>query len=181
LSQEDWGNGWDAPARLYPPRDDLVGFAVPQAIREAFSEASRCLATKAFTACAIMCRKTLEGICHDHNISGGTLVGRLQMLRDKGVIEGRLYEWSDQLRLVGNEAAHDVKVQVSAQDAGDALAFTRAMLEYVYTFREQFEQFKERRAKQVHSGSSGPANDRRLLAPAADPQPIISPVVMEEG
>jgi hypothetical protein len=146
LSQNDWGDGkWDAPGRLYPVRDDFVGVAVPKPIRNAFAEASRCLGAKAFTACAIMCRKALEGVCHDHGTAGRTLVDRLSDLKNKGIIEGRLYEWSDELRLVGNEAAHDVKVEVSTQDAVDALAFTRAVLEYVYTFRDQFEQFKKRR------------------------------------
>ena len=159
LLQNDWGDGkWDAPGRLFPARDDFVGFAVPQSIRNAFAEASRCLAAKAFTACAIMCRKSLEGVCEDHGATGRTLVDRLTALKSMGVIEGRLFEWSDALRLVGNEAAHDVKVEVTPQDAADALAFTRAVLEYVYTFRDQFEQFKKRRSKSAKpKGSASPS------------------------
>ncbi len=72
---------------------------------------------------------------------------RLERLRDQGVIEGRLHEWADELRIVGNEAAHDVSVEVSAQDAADTLEFTRAVLEYAYTFRQRFERFRKRRAK----------------------------------
>ena len=171
LVQEDWGDGWDTPGRLYPPRDDFVGFSVPKSIRNAFAEASRCLGAKAFTACAIMCRKTLEGVCHDHEATGRSLVDRLKSLKEKGVIEGRLYDWSDELRLVGNEAAHDVKVEVSAQDAADALAFTRAMLEYVYTFREQFEQFKDRRQKQAEAKPRIPVKRKPPPDGGIEPKP----------
>jgi len=94
-----------------------------------------------------MCRKTLEGVCEEHKVAGRTLQERIQALKDTGVIEGRLYQWADELRLVGNEAAHDVSVEVSAQDANDTVDFTRAVLEYVYTFRDQFERFKQRRQK----------------------------------
>jgi hypothetical protein len=93
----------------------------------------------------MMCRKTLEGVCDDHKITGRTLQQRLAVLRDQGAIEGRLYEWADELRLVGNEAAHDVKVQVTPDDARDTFEFTRALLEYAYTFRLRFEEFKKRR------------------------------------
>jgi hypothetical protein len=73
LAQDDFGNGWDDPARLFPPRDDLVGWAIPEKIRNAYVEAVRCFNTKAFTASAIMCRKTLEGVCQQHGISASNL------------------------------------------------------------------------------------------------------------
>ena len=147
LAQDDFGNGWDEPARLFPPRDDLVGWAIPDKIRKAYIEAVRCFNAKAFTASAIMCRKTIEGVCQQQGVSERTLKLALNELRSRGIIEGRLFEWADELRLAGNEAAHDVDVEFSTQDAGDAVEFTKALLEYVYTFREKFEQFKQRRQK----------------------------------
>ncbi len=147
LVQEQWGDTWDKPSRIFPVREDQVGWSVPKGIRNAFAEAARCLNVKAYTAAAIMCRKTLEGVCEEHKVAGRTLQERIQALKDTGVIEGRLYQWADELRLVGNEAAHDVSVEVSAQDANDTVDFTRAVLEYVYTFRDQFERFKQRRQK----------------------------------
>jgi hypothetical protein len=66
-------------------------------------------------------------------------------MKETGVIENRLYEWADALRISGNEAAHDVSTNVSREDAKDILEFTHALLEYVFTFQERFEQFKERR------------------------------------
>lgn len=149
LHQNQWGDNWDDPGRLYPARDDLLGWSIPRPIAAAFSEAAHCRSSKAFTACAIMCRKTLEGVCDDHKVTGNNLQQRLAALRDSGAIEGRLYEWADELRLVGNEAAHDVHVQVGPEDARDTFEFTRALLEYAYTFRHRFDEFKKRRAGSV--------------------------------
>ena len=149
LAQEDFGNGWDEPGRIFPPRDDLVGWAIPEKIRNAYVEAVRCFNGKAFTASAIMCRKTLEGVCQQHGVSASNLKKSLATLKENGVIEGRLFEWADELRLAGNEAAHDVNVEVQSRDAGDIIEFTKALLEYVYTFREKFEEFKQRRSKKT--------------------------------
>ena len=64
-------------------------------------------------------------------------------MKEKGIIENRLFEWADALRISGNEAAHGVNSNISSQDAKDILEFTHALLEYVFTFQEKFEEFKE--------------------------------------
>lgn len=145
--QEDYGNGWDTPYRLYPAQENQLNVSIPEPIRNAYAEARSCFKTKAYTAAAIMCRKTLEAICAEHGAIGRTLVSALKEMKEKGVIESRLYEWADALRISGNEAAHDVTITVLAEDARDVLEFTNALLEYVFTFRDKFEAFKQRRAK----------------------------------
>lgn len=131
---------------LYPPEDNRVNPGLPVPLKSAYSEAIACFKSKAYTATVIMCRKTLEGICVEHGVKGNNLVSSLKELKDKGVIENRLYEWADALRISGNEATHDVTVIVSSEDARDILEFTNALLEYVFTFRDKFEEFKKRRA-----------------------------------
>jgi len=145
MLQVDEGPGWEEPERLYPPKETSISAAVPNAIRSAYEEARTCFRGKAFTAAAIMCRKTLEGICEEHKITGRNLADSLKQMKDQGIIERRLYEWADALRISGNEAAHSVNVTISAQDARDILEFTNALLEYVFTFQDKFEQFKKRR------------------------------------
>ncbi len=93
-----------------------------------------------------MCRKTLEGIAEENNITARNLATALKEMKDKGIIENRLYEWADVLRISGNEAAHGVTSKISPQDAKDILEFTHALLEYVFTFQEKFEQFKKRQS-----------------------------------
>jgi hypothetical protein len=145
--QEDFGNGWEGPLRVFPPQDKQLGRSIPAPIRQAYREAVLCLKAKAFTASAIMCRKTLEGLCAEHNVKGRNLAQSLKALKAKGLIDGALVEWAEALRNFGNEAAHDVKITISPQDARDIIAFTEALIEYVFTFRDQFARFQERRKK----------------------------------
>jgi len=134
------------PRRVFPPAERReLGIAVPKNIQAAFKEAVQCFKGKAFTASAIMCRKTLEGLCAAHEAKAGNLAKRLAKLRDDGVIETRLFEWAEELRVLGNEAAHGVDSTVSRQDCEDILEFTEALAQYVFTYRHKFQQFKERR------------------------------------
>jgi hypothetical protein len=144
--QEDYGTGLEETAtRVYPPRAKQLGWSIPTPIRNAYREALSCFKAKAFTASAIMCWKTLEGLCVAHGIKTRNLSQSLKKLKEKELIEGRLLEWAEELRHFGNEAAHDVGVTISAQDAKDIMTFTEALMEYVFTYRDQFERFKKRR------------------------------------
>jgi hypothetical protein len=141
------GMGWEYnPVTVLCPGERSLDASVPKIIAKSYEEAVACAGSGAFTACAIMCRRTLEGICDSHGIVAGNLDGKLKKLRDDGVIEKRLFEWADSLRLVGNEAAHDVAAEVPKEDARDLLDFTRALVEYIFTFTENFKKFTERRA-----------------------------------
>ena len=144
--QEDYGGGWETATRVFPPQTKGLGYAVPNPISRAFDEARTCFGAKAYTATAIMCRKTAEGLCEEQRAKGRTFAAKLQNLKDEEIIEKRLFEWADELRLSGNEAAHKVEVTITKEDATDLLEFTRALMEYVYTFGKKFDAFKDRRA-----------------------------------
>jgi hypothetical protein len=148
------GETWGKPTRLYPDMEDRqLGLAVPNPIRSAFAEARACYKeAKAYTACAIMCRKVLEGVCESHGASGGSLAQRLKKLSDSGQIDKRLFEWTDAMRLVGNEAAHGVSDTVSREDASDLLDLAEAVAEYLYTVKEKFDSFSKRRAAKKAGG-----------------------------
>jgi len=75
----------------------------------------------------------------------GNLAQRLKALSDQGLLDKRLYEWIETLRVVGNEAAHDVSVTVPREDASDLLELAEAVAEYLYTFKEKFDAFQRRR------------------------------------
>lgn len=148
--QCDHGDGFnaDVPVRVYPPMDRQLGWHVPKLIKTAFNEAVLCFKVKAFTASAIMCRKTLEGLCAEHGIKERTLSQSLRKLKEKQIIEERLFEWAEALRTMGNEAAHGVECTISQQDCQDTLDFTEALVQYVFTYTDQFARFKNRRESQ---------------------------------
>jgi hypothetical protein len=93
-----------------------------------------------------MCRKALEGICSEHGVKERNLAASLKAMKDQGQIDERLFEWSDSLRMVGNEAAHGVGLTIVQPDAKDVLEFTNAILDYLFSYRDRFEKFKARRA-----------------------------------
>jgi len=142
--QENFGGDcWDDPYRLYPTQDKINPF-YPEPIKKAYSEAQACFKTKAYTAAAIMCRKTLEGICMEYKIKEKNLESSLKKMKEQGIIESRLFEWADTLRISGNEAVHDLNITVAPDDARDIIEFTSAILEYVFTFKDKYEQYKKR-------------------------------------
>lgn len=140
------GDVWGDPLILHPPPDFRVNPKAPADIQAAFSEAFTCYRSRAYTASAIMCRKTLEGICLAHNAEERNLALSLRKLRDEGLIDQQLFDWSDALRLAGNEAAHGVANSIEAPDARDILEFTNAILDYLFSYRDRFNQFRQRRA-----------------------------------
>ncbi|MBK3746649.1 DUF4145 domain-containing protein [Pseudomonas balearica] len=140
------GDKWDIPFVVFPQGDIRVNPSAPVEIRAAFQEACTCYRTRAYTASAIMCRKTLEGTCAAHGVEERNLSASLKKMKELTLIDDRLFEWSDALRVVGNEAAHGVNVAISQADAKDAIEFTNAILDYLFSYRDRFEQFKKRRA-----------------------------------
>lgn len=141
------GDKWDTPYLVFPTTDLRVNPSAPRDIQAAFEEACACYRAQAFTALAIKCRKTLEGICEAHGVKERTLAAALNKMKETSRIDDRLFEWSDSLRVAGNEAAHGVGASIAQPDAKDILEFTNAILDYLFSFRDRFEQFKARRVK----------------------------------
>lgn len=139
------GDKWDTPFVVFPHADTRVNPNAPKEIRTAFEEACTCYRSQAYTASAIMCRKTIEGVCAEHGVEERNLSISLKKMKENGLIDERLYEWSDALRLVGNEAAHGVTTSITQPDAKDMIEFTNAILDYLFSYRDRFEQFKKRR------------------------------------
>jgi hypothetical protein len=147
LAGQEWyaEDTWSDPYRLYPPRLKRLSIAIPPPLRSAYKEALICHKAKAYTAAAIMCRKTLEGLCDNHGATSRSLASGLRKLKEDGVIDQRLFDWADALRIMGNEAAHGADFSVDADDAKDVLDFVEAILDYVYVYRKRFDEFIERR------------------------------------
>ncbi|MEU2272022.1 DUF4145 domain-containing protein [Streptomyces olindensis] len=128
-----------------PPR--ALAESVPEVLRREHFEARTCFKSKAYTATVVMVRRTLEGVCAQHGITKKPLYRAFEEMKSVGLIEGRLFEWAQELRVLGNEGAHFTGKSVTRQDASDAVALAEALLDYLYVFNEQFLQFKERRKK----------------------------------
>ncbi len=84
-------------------------------------------------------------VCAAHGVEERNLSASLKKMKEQTLIDDRLFEWSDALRVLGNEAAHGVKISISQPDAKDTIEFTNAILDYLFSYRDRFEQFKKRR------------------------------------
>jgi Domain of unknown function (DUF4145) len=100
--------------------------------------------TLAFKAAALLARSALEASAKLLKAEGGKLRARIHNLADEGIITGKLAEWADEVRITGNEAAHDMK-SVTKEDADAALYFLDSFLEDVYTVPHRQEERRRRR------------------------------------
>lgn len=145
-AREDFGGGFsddDRPATVYPPPHRLSP-SVPAGLRREWEEAQTCFAAKAYAACVVMVRRTLEGTCAEQGVQVKNLDKALKKLATDGLIDATLAEWADVLRRVGNKGAHYTGEAVSREDAQDALDFAEALLDHLYVLRKRFEQFQSR-------------------------------------
>lgn len=145
-AREDFGGGFqddDRPATVYPAQRRLPP-AVPKGLRREWEEAQTCFDAKAYAACVVMVRRTLEGTCEEQGVKAKTLHKALQELAEAGHIDQTLAEWANVLRRVGNRGAHYTGEPVPRQDAEDALAFAEALLDHLYVLRRRFDEFRSR-------------------------------------
>jgi hypothetical protein len=143
---------WESPTILWPELNREMSLKIPEPLRAEHSEARKCFNSGAYTATVVMVRRTLEGVCAD-NGAKGTLYKALEQMKLVGLIEGRLLEWAQELRVIGNDGAHYTGRPVARQDAKDAIDLAEAILNYMYVFSAQFAEFRERRQLQEHPES----------------------------
>lgn len=122
----------------YPPeRIDFDSTRVPGPIIESLEEAITCHANHCFIAAAIMVRKTLELLCHTQNATGGNLKERISGLGSKVVLPPDLLSGLDDVRLLGNDAAHiesQAYAKVSQEEIEVAIEFTKEVLKAIYQY-----------------------------------------------
>ncbi|MFE4701405.1 DUF4145 domain-containing protein [Streptomyces sp. NPDC056738] len=148
--EEDYGDGWDEdPVTVWPQTQQVMSPLIPETLRRQHGETYRCFTAKAYTATVVMVRRTLEGLCREQGAQGRSLMQMLQHLNSSGKIEGRLLEWSQELRMLGNEGAHFTNTSITPEDAADAIVFSEALIDYIYVYSTQFENFKKRRPKKT--------------------------------
>lgn len=110
---------------------------IPEKILNAFQEAIISHSNNCFIASAIMIRKTLEEICVDRGATGKNLYARLQDLGTKIVVPKELIEGMQELRLLGNDAAHiesNTFDEVGKNEVEISIEFAKEILKAVYQY-----------------------------------------------
>jgi len=131
----------------FPPQ--LIDFEkqnIPDKVLMAFEESVLCHANQCYIAAAIMIRKTLEEICKDRNATGADLKKRIQALGGKIVLPKELLKAMDELRLLGNDAAHvesRVFDNIGVEEVELSVEVTKELLKATYQYEDLLKKLKQ--------------------------------------
>jgi hypothetical protein len=125
--------------------------SVPQDVKKATIEAEKCLSVGCFNACGTMTRRAVDAICEDKGAEGENLYKKLERLKNNNQITPALWEWAEDLRIVGRSGAHPEWPEVTAKDAEYAVRFLRDIIKYVYVLpaERQAHRLKETKKKRT--------------------------------
>jgi hypothetical protein len=116
----------------YPVSTPVTHAAVPSDVQSAGEEAEKCLAVGAYNACGVMCRRAMHSLCKDKGGMGGDLYGQLKILLDNQTIAVDIWQWAEELRVLGRNGAHPEWENISADDAQYGVNFLQEIIRYVY-------------------------------------------------
>ena len=136
--------------RTYP--GDSIPFDkinIPDNVLYAFEEAVNCYANNCYVASGIMIRKTLEVLCEENGATGNTLFQKIKDIGTKILIPKELIEAMDELRILGNDAAHvEAKTydQVGKQEIEISIEFVKEILKALYQYESLLSRLRELKA-----------------------------------
>ena len=119
----------------------------PERIGTYWLQAQRNILDENWDAAVVMARSALQIALRDHQATGNSLKQEIDDLASKGILPPTMQEWANHIRELGNDSAHPNLEQgpTNPQDACDIVEFLNFLLEYLYTFPHQIQQYQERR------------------------------------
>lgn len=125
--------------KQYPERDVKIPEGLPEKVQQVFHEAERAFEGKIWGAAAMQFRKALEQACKDKGQSSGKLYNKIEGLEQNGLITADLKDWAHEIRIIGNEAAHDdpLPEEEAKKEAEDIRVFSDLFMTYVYTLPQK--------------------------------------------
>lgn len=122
----------------YPPEViDFDSTNLPTLILSSLEEAVKAHAAGCFKASALMVRRVLEELCADKKATGGDLKARLANLSGSVIVPQELLAAADELRILGNDAAHvEAKAYdaIGPEEATIAVELAKELLKAVYQY-----------------------------------------------
>ena len=124
---------WQVEEIWPKPEQTIAPSATPDAISRNFIQAENAAKSGYYDAAGMTYRRVLELTIKEKYPSGsGTLAKRIRDYAESGGLTASMREWADTVRVIGNESAHD-EAEPGKEDIDDLAAFSRVMLEYLYT------------------------------------------------
>lgn len=147
----------------FPVASLSIHISVPENVKRATFEAELCLSVGAYNACGVMARRAINSLCQDKGAKGKDLYEQLQFLRNNHMITPDLWEWAEELRVVGRSGAHPEWEKVSADEADYAIRFLREIIRYVYINPYERAQRRLRETKKKKGAQDSPGRKKKLL------------------
>jgi hypothetical protein len=105
---------------------------LPADVSAAYDEARDSMSVNAFTACELVCRKILMHIAVEKGANEGeSFVSYINYLEAQGYVTPPMKGWVDQIRTIGNAAAHELSPPQRVR-AESVIMFTAELLRLVY-------------------------------------------------
>ena len=139
--------------KIYPNTlPEPIDSNVPDFLKKDLLEANTCFANSCYKAAALISRRILQMCCLDKKApSKEDLLKQIDWLLKKQIITAELQQWAHQVRIVGNEAAHEqeknLKEAVTKEDAEDIKKLLKAIIELLYITPEISKRMQEKRKK----------------------------------
>lgn len=118
---------------------------IPQRVLEAFEETVTCYANSCYVAAAMLLRKCVEELCEERGGKGVKLDARIKDLGNRGILQETILEAMDDLKFLGNDAAHFTSKtyqQIGEEEARVGIRVTKTILEVVYQHNNLLDELK---------------------------------------
>ena len=129
----------------WPHGEIVVPTHLPAKIEALFVEAASCMHAGAPRGAATMTRTTIDAAIQDCGATGPDTKQRIASMA--GRLPQQLIDMAHELRLGGNDAAHEFKHNWSVEDAQELLDFLRQLLHHLYEVPRQLKAVQRKTAR----------------------------------
>lgn len=119
--------------------------SVPAKIAASLRESIQCHAAGCFRGAALLARRTLEELCEDRGAKGGNLKDRISALGKLITVPKVLIEAMDEVRLLGNDAAHvEAKTydDIGKDEVAIAIELCKELVKATYQYNDLVERMR---------------------------------------
>jgi Domain of unknown function (DUF4145) len=106
---------------------------VPDRVAACANEAYQCASIGAHMSAILMARTTIEATAKSHGITRGSLIAKIDAMKDQQLIRPSVAEAAHAIRHFGNDMAHgDIEDSPTLQDAEDVLHLMAIVLDEIF-------------------------------------------------
>lgn len=153
--------GWALLGTYPTPMPSRCPEHTPDALKRVFSQAANAHKRGDPDASGAMSRKVVDNstqlLLGEESKKYGTIYARIEALKDRNMLTADLAAWAHEVRLGGNDAAHDLE-PYTQDESDELLGFAELYLIYVYSLPERLKLRRAKAAAEKAKRSGGDSN-----------------------